>query len=309
MSERKRSKPLPSRGRSLIRRLVLLLALAALPPLLFVINGTLLAARGTPVMGVTSHEPAPLASEGGEVTILTFNIAKGFAHLGGMNFEARSETEARLGRIASVIRAEEPDLVFLSEVLAEYPGGLNQAEFLALGARMHAWSFGEHYNFGVPGYRVVGGAAILSRWPLEPVTNMDLAGRQPFWVTTNNRRALWCRTTIAGRPVLLASLHNDSFDPATRLEQSRQLLDFSEGRAAIMAGDFNAGPGEEPIGLIRDSERFVASLEGPPTYPAEDPDQNIDLIFAPAGWEVVGHRVIETDASDHRPAVTTFRAR
>ena len=33
------------------------------------------------------------------------------------------------------------------------------------------WAFGENFNFGLPFYRVVGGNAILSRWPIEPVGN------------------------------------------------------------------------------------------------------------------------------------------
>lgn len=295
------------RRRLLLTAVSALVLVGAAPIALFVANGLWLAARNRPVMAVTSRPPAPPPRAGDEVTILAYNIAKGFAHLGGLDFEPRPRAAARLRAMAEVIRAEEPDLVFLSEVLREYPGGLDQAVTLAEATGMHAVAFGEHYNVGLPGYRVVGGAAILSRWPLEPVTVLDLAGRRPFWVTTNSRRALFAAASLGGERVLLASLHDDSFSPETNLAQVRQLLAFTADRAAILAGDLNAAPGEPPIEAIRGSGRFAAAWDGPPTYPSEAPEQRIDLIMVPAAWQLVEHHVVESTASDHRPAVSTFR--
>jgi endonuclease/exonuclease/phosphatase family metal-dependent hydrolase len=289
------------------RRTVLLAAviLFAVPPLAVVVNGTLLAARNSPVMGLTGLDPTPGISDGAEVTVLAYNIAKGSAHLGGLTFEPGPTVEARLRRMAAVIREAQPDLVFLSEVLEESPCPVAQAAFLARATGMHAWAFGEHYNLGVPGYRIVGGNAVLSRGPLEPVAVIDLPGRRPFWVTSNNRRALVAAARIGGERVLLAALHLDSVSPEGRLNQARRLVDFLGGRPAVLAGDFNAEPGEPPIELLRASS--AAALDGPPTYPAESPEQRIDLIFAPAAWELIDHRVLECDASDHLPAVSTFR--
>ncbi len=175
------------------------------------------------------------------------------------------------------------------------------------GAGMHAWGFGENYNFGIPFYRIVGGNAILSRFPLEPVENIPLAGRQPFYVTSNNRRMLWCAANIAGQRLLLAAVHTDSFNPDNNLRQTRQMLDYLDGRPAVLAGDFNAKPSEPSIELLERSGLFTGAVEGPLTFPARAPEQRIDFIFAPNSWELVEHRVIQNQASDHLPVVSTFR--
>ena len=117
--------------------------------------------------------------------------------------------------MAEVIKMESPDLVFLSEAVFECgPCPVNQVAWLARESGMHMWAFGENYNFGLPFHRIVGGNAILSRYPVELVGNPSLSGRKPFYVTTNNRRVLWCRLKIGDMPVLLASVHNDSYNSA-----------------------------------------------------------------------------------------------
>jgi endonuclease/exonuclease/phosphatase family metal-dependent hydrolase len=156
---------------------------------------------------------------------------------------------------------------------------------------------------------MVSGNAILSSWPLETVANPSLAGRQPFYVAKNNRRVLWCQTRLAGRPLLLASIHNDSFDLANNRKQMQQILDYAGTRDAILAGDFNAEPGDASIQLIRDSKRFAGVFDGKPTFPSDQPSRQIDFIFVPAGWELLDWRVLDTQASDHRPVVSVFRPR
>jgi hypothetical protein len=44
---------------------------------------------------------------------------------------------------------------------------------------MHAWVFGENYNFGLPFARMVGGNAILARRRCARLRT-SLPGRQPF---------------------------------------------------------------------------------------------------------------------------------
>jgi endonuclease/exonuclease/phosphatase family metal-dependent hydrolase len=295
--------------RRLVVALLCLFALLALPFGLFAVNGALLAWGETPRTGTTAHPPASVPEKGpAEVKILAFNVAKGFVHQGGLRFSATETVSARMKKIADRINEEKPDLVFLSEIVFECtPCPVNQVVTLAEATGMHAWVFGENYNFGLPFYRIVGGNAILSRWPLEPVTNESLAGRKPFYVTHNNRRALWAAVTVGGRRVLLASLHNDSFSRTNNLTQTRQLLDYAGERPVILAGDFNARPTDESIKVIQKSGRFSGAIEGPNTFPAHKPDRRIDFIFAPSDWELIEHHVPECDASDHLPVVSTFR--
>jgi endonuclease/exonuclease/phosphatase family metal-dependent hydrolase len=290
--------------------IVIFAAIVVVLGILFVINGVFLSSGETPVTGVTSHAPAVVHNVFApiELKILAYNIAKGSIHKGGLRFEERDVAAARIRQIADLINAEQPDIVFFSETIFECtPCPVNQVVTLAEATGMHTWAFGENYNFGLPFYRIIGGNAILSRFPIEPLKNISLAGRKPFYVTTNNRRMLWCALQIGGQQILLASVHNDSFNLTNNLVQTQQMLDYAGERAVILAGDFNARPLDPSIQLIRNSGRFTGVFEGPLTFPAKAPEQTIDFIFVPANWEVLDHRVIQSNASDHLPVVSTFR--
>ena len=292
---------------------------------LFVINGLWLAAGETPLAGVAesssqnTHHPklsivkdhATLQAEAierDELKILSYNIAKGFIHKGGLNFEDPDKVLDRLKKIADIIIAEDPDLVFLSEAIYECgPKQVNQIAFLARLTDMQSFLFGENYNFGLPFFRIVVGNAILSKFQVLPVANPDLVGRKPFYVTSNNRRILWGEMNVNGTKVLLGAVHNDSFDLKNNLRQSKQIVDYLGGRPALLAGDFNANPDEEPMLLFQQSGQFSGEFQGPKTFSVVNPHQTIDFILAPKEWELIEHRVIQNELSDHFPIVSTFR--
>jgi len=289
--------------RILFASVVVLLILLAL----FVINGLLLSNGETAIGGVTKHA-AQKPADPTIVTIMAYNIAKGFAYQGGLSFADAVDLRKRMEGIADLVRAENPDFVFLSEALTECtPSPVDQVALIAERADMHCWAFGENFNFGLPFYRMISGNAILARGPLTPVANPSLAGRQPFYVPKNNRRVLWCESTIGAASVLLASIHNDSFNLKNNRLQMQQILDYAKDGPAILAGDFNAEPHNESIRLIADSKRFTAVMEEPRTYPSDKPRRRIDFIFAPANWTLLEHRVVDSVLSDHKPVVCRFR--
>jgi endonuclease/exonuclease/phosphatase family metal-dependent hydrolase len=297
------------------RRVVWVLAvvggLGVLFVALFVLNGLVLADRQAPRMRhLAEVSVAPTKSAPGEVTFLSYNIAKGFAHKGGLKFESRAVVEVKLTRMAEVIRAERPDVVFLSEAITELaPCNVDQVAFLARECGLPHIATGENYNVGLPFCRVVGGNAILSRAPLTPVANIDLAGRKPFWVTQNNRRALFVSAEFGGTTVLMAALHNDSFDMRNNEAQTRQLLEYIGDRPAVLAGDFNNRPKDGSIKMLRGSGKFAGEFDGAPTFFEDKRAERIDYIFVPAGWELLESRVIADDTSDHRPLVCRFRVK
>jgi endonuclease/exonuclease/phosphatase family metal-dependent hydrolase len=212
--------------------------------------------------------------------------------------------------MAAVIEAEKPDFVFLSEALTACgPCEVNQVETLAQLSGMCFYATGENYNIGVPFFNVAGGNAVLSRTPLTGVANINLAGRRPFYITRNNRRALFVSAEVAGKPLLMAALHNDSFDMRNNTVQAQQLLDFVGDQRAVLAGDFNNRPEERSIKLLRESGKFSGAFDGPPTFFEAGRKERIDFVFAPAGWELLDCRVIENDTSDHRPLVCRFRVK
>jgi endonuclease/exonuclease/phosphatase family metal-dependent hydrolase len=297
------------RKRWAVRTLVACVTLLALFVGLFALNGLVLADRNAPRMRHFAAVPvAASKSAPGEVTLISYNIAKGFAHRGGAKFDSRAQVESRLRKMAELIRAEQPDAVFLSEAITELaPCNVDQVAFLARECGLPFVATGENYNVGVPFGRVVGGNAVLSRTPLTPVANIDLAGRKPFWVTSNNRRALFVSAEFGGTPVLLAALHNDSFDMRNNETQMRQLLEFVGDRPAILAGDFNNRPKDRSIKLVRESGKFAGEFDGAPTFFEGTRAERLDYIFVPAGWELLESRVLPDDTSDHRPLVCRFK--
>ncbi len=289
------------------RAAITVVSLIVLLAALVVVNGLVLNHGNTVVLEQIDGENELRVVEPGEtVKLMTFNIAKCFVHQGGMSFDDRANVEQRAKEIGGLIRDENPDLVFLCEVVKSCgPCPVDQLDLIARESRIPVWAYGEHYNLGLPFYKVAGGAAILSRLKLEPVGNPDLPGRRPFYMTKNNRRALWCAATIAGRRVEMCSLHFDSFNPQNNLEQTNAVLDYTDARDVILAGDFNAQPHEPTMTLLKQTRRFAAQWDGPATFPSKD--ERIDYILAPRDWQVVEHRVIESDVSDHYATVTTYR--
>jgi endonuclease/exonuclease/phosphatase family metal-dependent hydrolase len=275
---------------------------------LFAFNGLVLASRDTPVVR-EFPVPHPAGSGAGprQVVVMSFNISKAFAHRGNFQFDTAANVTAQLDRLAKIIQVAKPDVVCLQDVMTEAGTmPVDQVEFLAKAARLPYSVFGEHYNVGVPGYRIVGGNAILSRIPLLPVANLSLSGRAPFYSTTNSHRALFAETVVHGQTVLIGCLHNDSLDPDNNDRQMEQILAFVGERPCILAGDFNAVPASPSIARVKDSAKYVGAFDGQNTTPAAAPTRQLHYIFAPAPWTHAGTDVLITALSLHRPLVAAF---
>lgn len=297
--------------RVVLRAVGLVAALFVLLVALFALNGLVLAAGESPRAGTTRHLAAlPRPDGDGFVTlrVVAYNVAKGFVHRGGLRFEPAETVRRNVLAMAAAVAPLRPDLLILSEVVQTCDASpVDQVATMADATGMHAWVFGENYNFGLPFYRIVGGNAVLARFPLTAVGNPSLAGRRPFWATRNSRRALFAEASPGGARVRLVALHNDSYDLRNNLRQTRQIVDLLGDVPALLAGDFNAQPHEPPMQWLRATGRFAGRFDGPATFPGDG--QRLDYILAPAGWELVEERVIEADASDHRPVYARFRVR
>jgi len=279
--------------------------------LLFV-NARFLGLGETPLCGRTSRLPAPLVSDANGVIlkVMTYNIWMGGAYRGGWRFEKPKRVAERIEKIGELIRQQQPDIVFLQEVVIDSGlGSFNQVPVLAEKTGMHIWAFGQCINDGLPFYRMIEGNAILSRYPLEPLMNQKMAGKKAFYeIGYDDQSTLWCKADISGQDILLASVHLNADDfYEVRLPQVEQLLDFAGDRPAILAGDFNADPNELEVRRIVDTGKFAAKLDGPFTISSYDPHRTIDHIFVPGDWQLLEHRVIQSDLSDHLPVVTTYR--
>jgi endonuclease/exonuclease/phosphatase family metal-dependent hydrolase len=287
-------------------------AIAVMLLALLFINFRFLGPREKPLSGWTSHPSTPLVSDANGVTlrIMTYNIRMAGAYRGGWRFEKPQRVAERVEKIGEFIREQNPDIVFLHEVVIDSGlGSFNQAPVLAEKTGMHTWVFGQCINDGLPFHRMIEGNAILSRWPVEPLTNQKMAGTRAFYdIGTADQGTLWCKTRIGGRDILLASVHLTAYNmDETGLAQTQQLLDFAGDQPAILAGDFNAEPNEPEILRIVDTGRFAAKLDGPFTISSYHPHAVIDYVFVPRDWQLLEHRVIQTGLSDHLPVVSTYR--
>lgn len=298
----------PRRRRTWILRSLIGLGLVSACLLaLFVIDG-LSGDWRTPIVTCTNAGAGDARPE--SLRVAALNVAKCDVHTGGMSFASVDSVTSRLDRIAACLTAEACDVVLLSEVVFECgPVPVDQVDYLARKAGFGWYATGENYRFGLPIFRIRTGNAILSRRPLRPVETQALNGDRPFWNPTNRRRALWCEMELGDGWLLVGSVRNDSFDLANNSVQVDQLLRFSEGRPALIGGDFNAPPDSESMEKLRGSRRFVLPTDSTPTFPASSPSRRIDEILGPATWKIVRSAVFDTGVSDHLGVATTFELR
>ena len=289
------------------RYLLVAIGVILFPFILFALNGLVFSDRNQARTGsvTTFFNLAPTSST---VRVMSYNIAKAFIYQGRGQLDSKEHVDKHLNEISVVIRNANPDIVCLSEVIRE--GGWNhtdQVEYLAEHTGLTNWAFGECYSFGLPFYRMVGGNAVLSRYPLTALGNLDLPGRQPFYITRNNRRALVVEVSLPRGTLPLWSLHNDSFDITNNLAQTEYILEHPLSQHAMLAGDFNAEPHTKPVELLQSSLRFQGAFDSLPTYPSSNPTRAIDFVFAPSTWTMTTHTVLTNTVSDHHPVLTDWK--
>ena len=236
------------------------------------------------------------APRANRLRVMAYNIHHG----------AGMDEKLDLERIALVIEREQPDVVALQEidVGCQRTQGVDQARKLGELTGMHA-VFGPFMDYGGGRY----GMALLSRHPVETTWNHRLPkGPEP-------RTALTARIRVTGteRRFVLSSIHFYRTEEE-RLAQAKDLLSALDGERlpVILAGDFNSRP-ESPV-LKHLERRFtlVAKAGNPMTFPAPEPDREIDwfMISKGAPLKIISASVIdERVASDHRPILTVLEWR
>ncbi len=236
--------------------------------------------------------PRPAAAQN-PLRIVTYNIRHGEGTDGAVDLE----------RIATALRSLDADVIALQEVdrRTERTGGVDQTARLAELLQMQGFH-GAHRPFQGGEY----GVAILSRIPvldvlthsMPPSAGNDLAVQEVV-LGVGSRRLSTVSVHLAGSP----EERRAQADSLTRIYA--QAPD-----PVILAGDFNARRGSQVMALLGRDWRILDKEGDPETYPADEPDREIDFVLLrPAGaFEVVAHRVVdEAWASDHRPVVLDVR--
>jgi endonuclease/exonuclease/phosphatase family metal-dependent hydrolase len=219
--------------------------------------------------------------------VLTYNIRHGLG----------LDDQVSLERIAWNILISKADICGIQEVDRFLPrSGLNnQAKGLAKLCNMN-YAYGANMRWA---HFSAYGNAILSRYPIVNAHNYPLPG-------TGEKRGV-LRTTIVknGMAIDFLTTHLTLIaeERVTQAEFISNLLDTIKG-SVILTGDFNEEAAGRAVNLLT-STGMLHCLPGNvtaiPTYPALNPQKQIDFIFAKGQWEVSYGKALKSKASDHLP--------
>ncbi|WP_193212028.1 FAD:protein FMN transferase [Luteolibacter marinus] len=223
----------------------------------------------------------------GTVRFMSWNLHHGVGEDGKLDLE----------RIASVIRAQAPDVVVLQEVdnRCRRSGNVDQAAELARLTGMHG-AFGKAIDHDGGEY----GHAILSKGKLGATAVHRLPG------DGEPRIAFEATASVAGKPVRVVSVHLDHQDEERRLGQAVALAGMLGDTTGpmIVGGDFNDIPGSETLKKVGSLGAAVDKSGARLTQPARAPKVEIDHVFVRRLKPVAPARVVpDAIASDHRPVV------
>ena len=273
----------------MIDRRILLAGLAAAP---------LAACAPTP-------SPNTAGGAGSELKLVTFNI-----------WHNQGDWAARLPLLIAAIRAEDPDVIGLQEVLEDAAVGLpNQARTIADVLGGYSVQFVSTDPEGAPRRY---GNALLSRLPVVGVDSRKL---QPL---DDYRTAVRVRVSLGGRAVDVINTHLAWQEDAAPV-RARQVADLvsmlpQDGTPLIVMGDFNAVQEDTGLAALTGPRFFSALPRGTAETtlnPARGhPPRVIDHIFAetahfaPVGSAVIGSTPVNGEyPSDHFGVAATVSVR
>jgi endonuclease/exonuclease/phosphatase family metal-dependent hydrolase len=216
------------------------------------------------------------------------------------------------------VKSVNADIVLLQEVDkgTRRSGGVDQpAEY----SRRTGYNvaFGRSLDYDGGEY----GIAILSRWPIRRDTAIHLVVTPPQERSGGSYEPRVAQRAIVASPmgdIVVLNTHIDaSADDRWRLQEVRALNDIlrditrSGARRVLFGGDLNSTPESAVQAELRakgyvDSWQRCGSGEGM-TYPADSSRKRIDYLYLVAGAECTAARVVDTQASDHRPVLFTLR--
>jgi endonuclease/exonuclease/phosphatase family metal-dependent hydrolase len=247
------------------------------------------------------------SQNGEDVRVLVYNV-----HAGK---DAAGKESVR--RIADVVKSVDPDIVLLQEVDkgTKRSGGVDQpAEYGKLTGLNVA--FGRSLDYDGGEY----GIAVLSRWPIRRDTTIHLPVDPPQERSGGShepRVAMSLRIDAPFGPLDLFNTHIDaSGEDRWRLQEiktiQRIVKDALNGNARVLVGgDFNSTP-DSPVQAELRANGFhdawpTCGVGEGFSYPTDVPRKRIDYLFLESGLECMSARVIDADASDHRPVIFTLR--
>lgn len=224
-----------------------------------------------------------------KLKILTYNIQHGVGIDGELN----------LDRIVKVIKNSDADVVGLNEVDIRMKRSRfqNQIKYIANKLGMN-FAFGTSFRTLAGGY----GNAILSKYPITNASNYILPTDKPSRNIINkeeNRSLLRTEIEVApGKTFYFLTTHL-SLNVNIRENQLKKInsLTLKLDKPYLLMGDFNSD-----LNFQYDLNLNIKQvIEGIKTYPASNPQKEIDRYFSSTDIKVVDSYAIFSKASDHLP--------
>ena len=268
------------------------------------------AARWTPLAAALvagCFHPGRASGTTDDIRVLVYNVHAGKDASGKESVQ----------RIADVVKSVDPDIVLFQEVdkRTKRSGGVDQpASYSRLTGLRSA--FGRSLDYDGGEY----GIAVLSRWPIRRDTTIHLPVDPPQERSGGSHEPRVAMSLVIEAPFGRLDVFNTHIDASGedrwRLQEiktiERLAKEATRGNArALFGGDFNSTPesavqSELRANGFRDAWPVCGVGEGL-SYPADVPKKRIDYLFLLSGFDCMSARVLNTDASDHRPVVFTLR--
>jgi endonuclease/exonuclease/phosphatase family metal-dependent hydrolase len=160
------------------------------------------------------------------------------------------------------------------------------------------------------------GIAILSRWPIlsDTLIHLPVAEHDSSYEA---RGALVAKISTPGGTLRVINTHLEAYRNSYRLEQARSLAAIAstqrDSGATILGGDFNSEPASGVIAIFEQSgwrDGFVQCGTGSGlSFPANVPVKRIDYLLFSGTTTCTSAKVLETEASDHRPVLFILQMR
>ena len=237
--------------------------------------------------------------------VMVYNIHAGKDAAGVDNLE----------RVASLIKANDADIVLLQEVDRNTTRS-GQVDQLAVLERLTGFHgvLGKSLDYQGGDY----GIATLSRWPVTRHETIHLPVEPPQTRAGGShepRVALVVETKTPRGALTILNTHLDASGEETyRLQEVREVAALAAGRKTLqllVGGDFNSTPdsgvhAQMTATGLRDSW-LECGAGNDLTYPASTPAKRIDYLYLGRAFRCTSATVIDTDASDHRPVLITLQ--
>lgn len=238
--------------------------------------------------------------------VLTYNIHKGFSF---------SNRKSVLKKIRDAIHKEDPDIVFLQEIMGEFVTDKHEVEDISqcdyIGRELC-----KYYAYGknVANKKGHYGNAILSKYPIEETAYMDMSTN-----ILEKRSMLHCliRLPEVEQPLHAFCIHLNLTE-AARKKQIKQLSEYITNtiplyEPVILAGDFNDWQKSITKILEKDGafqEAHVAHWGAhAKTFPNKNPMLSLDRIYF-RGLQledaIAPNQGYWRDLSDHNPLMAVF---